>query len=111
MKMLKELLKPPFIVECNMRVKNKTEELQFTMTAENHNTYTSLNYFAAEALNEKYERDFAEPMKWKLIEDYDDGIQVLACERCNVEITFEADNVPRNFCPNCGQKLEPAEKK
>ena len=48
-------------------------------------------------------------LRWKLIEDYGDDIQVLACEKCNEEITFESSIVSRNYCPKCGTKLLPPE--
>jgi len=61
--------------------------------------------FIAAALDEKWERDFGKPLRWK-IKRYFDKKTYLAfecpkCERLNIEAT--------SYCPHCGVKLDPPE--
>ena len=46
-------------------------------------------------------------LRWILIRDFGDGLQFLACVKCNKEIMFDSHEVPKNFCPSCGIKLLP----
>lgn len=94
---LKKLIKPPF--DWFYIKYDKVPEHDYA------GIFHGLRDYAKAALNEKYARDFTEPMRWILVEDYGEGIQILKCEKCGEEILFESLEVSRNYCPNCGQRL------
>jgi len=57
----------------------------------------------ANFIDEKWERDFGEPLRWK--EVWECGIRLYQCEDCK-RITDEWNN----YCPSCGVRLmEPEE--
>jgi hypothetical protein len=56
------------------------------------------SYFLRDALNEKYKRDFAEPMRWIKQGEY------FECPVCHDEMAL-----PNKYCKDCGQKLMPPE--
>lgn len=63
--------------------------------------------FIKDALNEKYERDFGEPMQWVKDSGYHYCPKcrtVFNDEKCKITPLFE-------YCPSCGQKLLPPEGK
>jgi len=60
--------------------------------------------WVAAAINEKYVRDFAEPMKWKSEGSRENHNEYFVCPVCEYGLDFES-----NYCPNCGQRLMPPE--
>jgi len=114
---LKELLKPPF---CIMKFEHQpydsltdSDGLEIATIYHPYRAVENnieMKAWIISALNEKYKRGFAEPMRWILLKDFGEGIQALKCEKCNEEIMFESCEVPRNYCPNCGQKLDKPER-
>jgi len=105
---LKELLKPPFrhkggdvldandkriVQTCILLYKNKT-----------------ISRFVAAALNEKWERDFSEPLRW--IKKCIYGMYVIFCPKCDFSTSMNGimdDDF--KYCPHCGQRLYPPEAK
>ena len=110
---LKDLLKPPFRNTEDGAIEDDTTTFGIEIC-----TYDEafpegddeLRQWIIDALNEKYEKDFAEPKRWKMVYDFGEGIQCLACEKCNEEMVFHSCEVPRNYCSSCGQKLLPPER-
>jgi len=64
---------------------------------------TDLLDFIAAALNEKWERDFSEPLRWTRI-----SWGIYECPKC--KDTQDEGNLT-NYCPHCGQKLAEPENK
>jgi len=62
--------------------------------------------FTEQALNEKWERDFGEPMRW--IKARSLGIDWIDCPKCKHGLQEGTKDL--NYCPHCGQKLLPPEK-
>ena len=103
---LKELLKPPFYSNNEGLVLNAGE----TILLKSYGTlpinydyveqFQAIAKFTANALNEKYERDFAEHKRWINM----NGGAV--CPKCREGF----DYIPRlRYCPSCGTKLLPSE--
>jgi len=101
---LRELLKSPFryfdfeICDADGPVSNKIETGQVEFMR-----------FSAAAMNEKWEREFGEPLCWVLIEwkPFDNRLAVI-CPKCDSPFEYHAIEFS-NFCPHCGQKLKPPE--
>jgi len=104
---IKELLKPPFKADGG---KIKGQEDYPYLTAFYKNLAQGLNHddtyleWISEALNEKYERDFTEPMWWKSEGRWENHNEYFVCPVCEYGLDFEG-----NYCPNCGQRLLPSE--
>jgi len=113
---LKELLKPPFAVIKLNHIKDRGNTSLFLMT-EIHGQkncealYEKMLDWITAAMNEKYERDFAEPLKWILKEwkPFDNRLAVI-CPKCDSPFEYHAIEFS-NYCPHCGQKLDPPERK
>lgn len=118
---LKELLKPPFkwfekelvltnaeneclMVLCSDRLVGIPINKKLLTKKELEKARHLFSNFLIAALNEKYEKDFAEPMRW--IKD----VGYHYCPKCKRVLNFE--RYPKsyfNYCPSCGQKLDPPE--
>ena len=67
----------------------------------------------AQALNEKYEREFAQQMRWIYWHDEENEDHVVFCQKCKEEVlrVYDAELSYEElyffkFFPNCGQKLD-----
>jgi len=66
--------------------------------------------FTAAALNEKWERDFGEPLRWYIGNDINGAGRFRCCEKCNSK--YRLDLYRWNYCPKYGQKhLQPEDNK
>jgi len=95
---LKDLLKPPFTVagisSNGLCIRdNVYPRRNILIVREGGNSVAD---FITAALNEKWERDFNEPLRWKK-----SGFEFV-CPKCDNHY-FN----PTSFCPHCGQKLLP----
>jgi len=116
---IKELLVPPFkLVQCGKikekQLKDNNRVTVFLLIKENcldgkdritNKFYTELQSWVADALNEKYERDFSEPLRWVK----DSGYHY--CPKCRTVFNDEKCKITPLFehCPSCAQKLRPPE--
>jgi len=100
-----KLLKPPFDWFCIKY--DKVPEENFT------EIFHELRDYAKAALNEKYERDHSEPMKWINSPCEDENYNSVICPKCSKPFGAYYKDIIRNFnyCPNCGQKLDKPEGK
>ena len=115
---LKGLLMPPFRTHDNsIYVHDRTNTCVFALNsaflseyAKDLTTRMEILEFLAAALNEKAERDLAEPLRW--IKKIIYGMKVLFCPKCDFSTSLNGlmDN-DLNYCPRCGRKLLPPEKK
>jgi hypothetical protein len=110
-KTLKEQLKPPF----NLTKFGETWFIEDTVQGlvsvysciclcrneECKNDKPFLEFVVA-ALNEKWERDFGEPMRWVKVNSL--GIGFIDCPKCRFGIQEGLKDL--NFCPNCAKKLD-----
>jgi hypothetical protein len=97
---LKDQLKPPFYHECGY-IRDATS----IPVAEVGLDYKIICDFIAAALNEKWERDFSEPLRW--IKTRSLGGVFLDCPKCKHGLQEGTKEL--NYCPFCGQKLLPPE--
>jgi hypothetical protein len=107
MKELKELLKPKFTWAGTRLCNNGKALLELLCDDpifDDDSFYHKFIDFAASALNEKWERDFGEPVRWKNVGKNHEGRNMYQCPKCE-QIGFMAFN----FCHECGQKLFPPE--
>ena len=109
---LNELLRPPFeVVMVYGSYRILMGEHNFVFHASEKVSRTKQKIIAkwtAEAMNEKYERDFGEPMRWKEVAFTDDW----KCPECEQEFYLNGhspDKLSYNYCPNCRQRLLPPE--
>ena len=119
---LKELLKPPFYhnnylcgeIYCeNNKIDNgKLQLLQtrawlfFQDFKNGGQLYDDFMDFVVTALNEKWEHDFGEPLKWRIIKRYPYP-DLWVCPKC--KISFSAYYRIMLHCPSCGKRLFPPE--
>jgi len=63
--------------------------------------------FTLQAINEKWERKFGEPRRWKIdISDFGDSIECPTCEENFIYDSYDTRDSERfNFCPSCGIRL------
>jgi DNA-directed RNA polymerase subunit RPC12/RpoP len=102
---LKELLRSPFEY-LNGHVRNTDNEV-FCDVDDYEMGHEDVGNFIAAALNEKWERDFEEPMRW--IEGFEDAWHHQKCPKCSGKFMF--DDTDFDYCPHCGQRLLPPEEK
>jgi hypothetical protein len=105
--MCKKWLKPPFSV-----VRGIIFDGEKSIGMLNMPVNMTGDFFAA-ALNEKWERDFGEPMRWLIKGDGFNVDSYLVCPKCDEEPGLfwdgeGCDNLP-NYCPRCGRRLDPPE--
>jgi hypothetical protein len=113
---LKDLLKPPFsiyplgeIVDASfdhyvlMSVHGRTAEGLWGLFSKYENgdrLYEEFKEFVVSALNEKWEREYGEPLRWWKR----DGYWKCRCPKCLKDAMDFYD-----YCPSCGQRLLPPE--
>jgi len=99
---LKELLKPPFIPSNQGVVLNSLREpILITSESKIERENEKVSEFIAAAMNEKYERDYSEPLRWTRI-----CWGTYKCPKCKVT---QDEGDLTSYCPHCGQKLDPPE--
>jgi len=118
MREIKDLFKPPFKWGGNNAIydseKKITGDILFCSflngygdiksTQEERRMQYEYMEFIAAALNEKWERDFGEPSRWELDNEY--GYRGVRCPKCVTEYeVFLEDIEDWKYCPHCGQKL------
>jgi hypothetical protein len=98
-KKLIEILKYPFIPSKHGVVLNNERDV-FLITSESRieRECKDISMFIANALNEKYNRDFSEPLRWWKR----DGFWKCRCPKCKND-----SNDFYDYCPHCGQRLLP----
>ena len=110
-KTIKELLKPPFwsndeglVLDAGGMILLKAYGT-LPINDDYVEQFQELARFTADALNEKYERDFSEPMRWVK----DSGYHY--CPKCKTIFNDEKFKITPLFeyCPSCAQKLKPPE--
>ena len=103
-KEIKDLLKPPFKFNPydRLRDSNGRDIMQIAY----YSGYASK--FIVAALNEKWERDFGEPLRWEKLSNHPD--EASGCPNCGMYVGIGKDDYRFwNHCPCCGQKLAPPE--
>jgi len=115
---LKDRLKLPF-ESCGGRIKDADGrrladiyELVFTSHDGDYvKLIMQLSDFITAAMNEKADREFSEPLRWEKAR-YEDWYK---CPKCLHEREFTTAFIYMSgfykYCPNCGQRLDPAERK
>jgi hypothetical protein len=107
---LKNLLKPPFYIGCSGCIHDSNTRLVAfpEYVSEGKIIQAKFNEFVLQALNEKWERDFGEPMRWIYHEPKHVSQigSLYECPKCHNLQVKES-----NYCPRCGQKLYPPEGK
>jgi len=114
---IKEKLKPPF--EWNLKARINLSDcvwLQLYDKDYSSPAFPVVNYleFITAAMTEKYERDFAEPLKWIFEYNEEDGEYLITCPKCKKTDMYSDDNDPpdlreQKYCCHCGQRLDPPE--
>ena len=116
---LKDLLKPPFFrntsscrdIYCKTQLDTeRTGVLEIDISGRSSFSYREggvqlweeIIEFVVNALNEKWERDFGEPLRWKFIGNY-----WYECEKCGAQ--YQMIGSKHDHCPHCGQRLFPPE--
>ena len=108
----KELLKPPFSI-CQigggpLLICDDRGDRALFKTYQNaglDERMLAITKFARDSLNEKYERDFAEPKRLiKVPINIGCKTRTYECPKCKDRHTAY-ENTDYNFCPNCGVKL------
>jgi hypothetical protein len=96
---LKELLKPPFSYDLvTYGIHDKSLEIVCKLTVAEK--IGDVGRFTEQAMNEKWERDYGEPLRWWKR----DGYWKCRCPKCLKDAMDFYD-----FCPSCGQRLLPPE--
>ena len=112
---LTELLKPPFEWKYGYFISGKDRSLfylDFDKYLFNSENLAAFKDFLVSALNEKWEHDFGEPLRWIVV--WLDNMAYLRCPKCEDE-HFMGNNIQNNnalirgYCPNCCQRLLPPE--
>ena len=117
---LKELLKPPFEREkCSPVQDGSGYYIADIYTLKKLQEYENgkqlqgeFEKFVVHALNEKWERDFGNPLRWILDSDYADH-ESFTCPYCRTEYCFNErpDWENYSYCPACGKRVSPPEEK
>ena len=112
---LKDLLKPPYEyceIEHGGAIYAKDGKIIAEMFGENRNI---LGKFIADALNEKWEREYGKRKKWrglyiKSSARYIEGalfLEAIICPACDRQLN--ATHEIYAYCPNCGERLDAPE--
>jgi len=97
MRELKEMLKTPFIVDGAHIYDSKG---LYVTSADD-----VFIHFINDAMNEKAERDFAEPLRWQTDEEkFVGNSQWYFCPKCRSG-SYTYISRLSNYCPHCGRKL------
>jgi len=100
---LKDLLKPPFRLDEFGTLKNGLVKIDHNY-CEDKDSRTTVSLFIMAAIEEQYKRDCSEPLRWIYRPSNISPAHNYWCPKCDkVEIMVY------NFCPHCGQKLDPPE--
>jgi len=104
---LKEILKPPFKWALGSVMSGDTVLLHLGTDPLllSDNDFDSFKGFIVAALNEKWERDFGEPLRWEIkpsFEGYD-----IVCPKCKTSMYGDHVSIGYNYCPSCGRRLLP----
>ena len=106
---LRELLKPPFTFDKDIGIIVDANDMVIDDFADVHCTDAEMPMiaeFIVAALNEKWDRDFGEPLRWRRIFE-GHGIE---CPECGSTFASSpAVTAFYKFCPLCGQRLLPPE--
>ena len=104
---LEELLKPPFRRTIDGSIYDLYNDMICSISAK-FVSNKLVRKFVEQALNEKWERDFGEPLRWKIT----DSRNEYECPKCKRLLHSEAAMLwYYSYCPHCGQKLDPPENK
>jgi hypothetical protein len=121
---LKELLKPPFshdhcgvgevFVGVNQADYGSTRIAQvrgwgfFQYFENGDRLQDEFKDFVVQALNEKWERDYGEPLRWEKesAETVDGKVFWTKCPKCDCRTPH---GYIYHYCPSCGQRLLPPE--
>jgi hypothetical protein len=95
---VKKLLKPPFSANHGYIFDDEKKIAVLDIA------YSTIGDFFAAALNEKWERDFSEPLRWIRCQTNISPLHNLHCPKCK---TIKITVTP--YCPHCGQKLSDPE--
>jgi len=116
---LKELLKPPFVFYDDRMLFNTKDRRYFIkrlftcdMVNSSVEEMIAIETFITAALNEKWERDFSEPLKWIFEYNEEDGEYWVTCPKCKKTDMYSDDNDPpdlreQKYCCHCSQRLDP----
>jgi len=118
---LKDLVKLPFKIEQSNELMFISDEIgRLLLTQDSAHRFSDCNAkckdedcsrrifidWAAEALNEKAEREWGEPLRWEMIRHHSGGTNydLVRCRKCLIT-TYHNSNDKYDFCPHCGRKL------
>jgi len=124
---LKEILKPPFMLKGRCIDVGLADGItrSIMVCLEDHGHFLpgmryeknpmddEFNHFTVQALNEKWERDFSEPLRWEIKGDEFNVDPYLVCPNCNEEPELFWDGEDVNslskfrYCPSSGKRLLP----
>jgi len=108
---LKKLLKAPFKWEGREIALSDYTRLQFHSQNLLNTDYLD---FVIDALNEKAERDFGEPLRWIFEYNEEEGEYWTTCPECKKTQVYSDDVDPpdlkeQKYCSNCGHRVDPPE--
>jgi len=108
---LKELLKPPFERRGIFRIRDSQNLLiEIDMlSGDAYKLQNDFGDFVVAAMNEKWERDFGEPLRW--ITCYIEGVEYMKCPKCNWDDLNTDHEDIFNYCPSCGRRVWPPKEK
>jgi hypothetical protein len=105
---LKELLKMPFEFDNNLSLclgDNFILDVLFKNWDTEEDNIVAVKKFVEQALNEKRERDFGEPMRWKMNpEELLVNQPWCECPKCGLG-RYGKPQPHYHYCPSCGQRL------
>jgi len=105
-KTLKELLKPPYeVIMLYGLYRIRIGENQLVLHPCERISRTKQKKIAkwiAGIINEQWEKEFGEPVRWILQSGYGNSPDIFICPVCD-----NGDTNDYNFCPHCGQRLDP----
>jgi hypothetical protein len=120
---LKDLLKPPLktinfeyqLLVFDGNNENILENAGPVAIMGKNKLREELSDWITAALNEKWERDFGEPMRWRVEGDEFNVDPYFVCPNCNEEpwMYWDGESIDDlskfNYCPHCGKRLLPPE--
>jgi predicted RNA-binding Zn-ribbon protein involved in translation (DUF1610 family) len=112
-KTLKGLLEPPFAVHGHRTSDGYVSfDLNYPAWCYGEELEDAAREFAEQALTEKWEHDFCEPMRWEIVTA--DNVSYLSCPVCNRHIVIDNQGIDMGLwrhCPQCGKRLKSPEEK
>jgi len=115
---LKERFKPPFrfiYYPPSILVDNNDKDLielittPFSPFDSNRDLFNAFKDFIIEAMIEKWERDFKKPLRCGVIETNYSNSRITKeafCQKCEHELIYLYIK-DINYCPHCGQRIDP----